>query len=707
MWTSQAKTAIAAVVITCLVLLMVDDSFSPINETVFKVDTSQYHSYSETPESIEVVNETGEGRNRTGILFDTCVLNELDPWDATINRYFHYGFDPLKNCKRTVKEATKLEDGKLYVLDGRSNIQCWWRCLLPKDDYNYEAKPWNKLTNGSVPECDIVETNCRENVLKSDDEMKKAKKGDSKYKEKTYYEFLHAQAYRNTTSESAEKPKEVKKPDVHIILFDSVSESQFIRSMPKTRHYLREYYDAVSFRYLNKIGVNSRPNGLALLMGKALYPIKQSPMSVGYESDFVNKSDCNKGLDSEQFISFQYQEAGYKTLMSEDWALGVFNWPSCKGFKDTPVDHYMRPYQLRVEGNKYKTNLLRKSIYKGVCRDSYAPQMEYLQDLLEKFPDTPKFTITWMSYVAHDDINGLFHADDYFYNFFKDNNPKLNNSYMFIMGDHGMRFGQVRKTSVGEREDNNPFLFMALPGSLRGDNELLATVRNNAHQLISHYDLYATFADIVAPHRPQNSKKVILRGSSVFKPLPQPRTCDRLRIPFEYCICENKKKQIANDAAPGREAATLMVEKMNKVIQTDQNLKDRCAKLSLSNVSVVVEQFQFEGNLTIYQVTYKVLPGNGQFWGYIGQNVKTTELKVLSDRFPRLDSYDKTAFCAKKSSFAGYCYCKSLLPSSTTTTTTTTASPIKKTTVKNIENSTGAIPLNASTTGDLVTTNSL
>jgi hypothetical protein len=57
-------------------------------------------------------------------------------------------------------------------------------------------------------------------------------------------------------------------PDVHIIVLDSVSNSMFMRSMPKTLHELQQGYGAIIFNYLNKIGLNSLPNGQALLFGR-------------------------------------------------------------------------------------------------------------------------------------------------------------------------------------------------------------------------------------------------------------------------------------------------------------------------------------------------------------------------------------------------------------------------------------------------------
>uniref|UniRef100_A0A914C5C7 Uncharacterized protein n=1 Tax=Acrobeloides nanus TaxID=290746 RepID=A0A914C5C7_9BILA len=99
--------------------------------------------------------------------------------------------------------------------------------------------------------------------------------------------------------------------------------------MPRTLHYLKEKYGAISFPYFNKVGLNSRPNGYALLLGKAYADFKPT--------------FCSIPLDYDQFIGYEFKEAGYKTLMSEDWAKGVFNYPDCKGFTNsTPMDHYMR-----------------------------------------------------------------------------------------------------------------------------------------------------------------------------------------------------------------------------------------------------------------------------------------------------------------------------------------------------------------------------
>uniref|UniRef100_A0A7E4VI49 Sulfatase domain-containing protein n=1 Tax=Panagrellus redivivus TaxID=6233 RepID=A0A7E4VI49_PANRE len=500
--------------------------------------------------------------------------------------------------------------------------------------------PWTKLTDGSVPECDIIETNCREN---RDSDPKSLTPDDKDFKDTVYYEFLHAQVYRKDMPEKMPEIVPLDRPDVHIFVIDSVSNSHFVRAMPKTRHYLKEHFGAVHFQYLNKVGINSRRNGMAFLLGKTAISIPKSPLSRGYSHECFNDSLCCNLLDNGQFIGFQFREAAYKTLSSEDYVYSMFSAGECHGFNNTPLDHYMRPYQLRVDLDAYKTKILQENIYKGMCRDSYMPLMDYLQDLLDKFPDKPKFSLTWLTKLAHDDNNELFRADDYFYSFLKKNSKQFENSYLFVMADHGVRFGLTRLTAAGEREDNNPFLMMSLPASLRGDDALQNTIRNNAKQLISHYDLYATFVDIVTPFRPKNSSMPDLHGSSLFKPLPQPRSCDRLRVPFEYCICDHPKSTLPDDAPPGRDAGDAAVTEMNKVINGRRDLKYVCSNLTLSSAPVGVESFKAEGDLAIFKITYKVSPGEGQYSGHLAFEPQTSKFLQASDfevsSSPRLRSF--------------------------------------------------------------------
>uniref|UniRef100_A0A914Y6D9 Uncharacterized protein n=1 Tax=Panagrolaimus superbus TaxID=310955 RepID=A0A914Y6D9_9BILA len=204
---------------------------------------------------------------------------------------------------------------------------CHYRCIFPDGDHNIVYGSWIKVINGTKPECDVIEVECR---LFAKNEVE------------VFYQYLHAQIYRNTTKiPSPSLPKPPEKYDVHIIILDSVGRTQFIRSMPKTIHLLREYYEAVPFRYLNKIGLNSRPNGFAFLMGKTAYQIPKSLFSRGYSSDYPEEV-CKMAVDNDQFIGFRYQDAGYVTMMSEDWANGEFTWPNCRGFQKTPMDHYMK-----------------------------------------------------------------------------------------------------------------------------------------------------------------------------------------------------------------------------------------------------------------------------------------------------------------------------------------------------------------------------
>ncbi len=238
------KFIIGTVVTTVIILLFA-------NESVVNLISTDYDSILKT-DSTPFRGSYGPYAKYENVLFDHCELQELDPWDPMIAKYLNPNKAPWKGCVPTIDVKSQLIDGQLFITDNTTDGSCSYRCLLPKTDYSLIFDNWLPAINGTRPRCDIVEVQCVKEDEKSNN---------------TYYQYLHAQTFRLDRPEDIDDIPE--KPDVHIILFDSVSESQFIRSMPKTKHMLREYYESTSFRHLNKIGLNSRPNGFALLLGKS------------------------------------------------------------------------------------------------------------------------------------------------------------------------------------------------------------------------------------------------------------------------------------------------------------------------------------------------------------------------------------------------------------------------------------------------------
>ncbi|GMR49343.1 hypothetical protein PMAYCL1PPCAC_19538, partial [Pristionchus mayeri] len=124
-----------------------------------------------------------------------------------------------------------------------------------------------------------------------------------------------------------------EKPSVFIFVFDSVANSQSLRSLPKTISLIEREFDAVNLRHVNKVGENSK---LTDDLDRGIFGLEN------VQADWNKTYACGHHLDDEPFILKEFTKKGYKSLMAEDWACGAFNWPSCFGFKKAPVTHYMR-----------------------------------------------------------------------------------------------------------------------------------------------------------------------------------------------------------------------------------------------------------------------------------------------------------------------------------------------------------------------------
>ncbi|KAK0410848.1 hypothetical protein QR680_005359 [Steinernema hermaphroditum] len=624
-----------------------------------------------------------------GVDFASCVLPELDPWDPENVRYINPNEDPLRNCKPTVEVITSVVDGALLVDRERipkeeheKAYTCVYRCLHPKGDRRIAFGEWTNVEDDSRPKCDVFEVNCG---------------SDPK---KWSYRYLHHQIYvqdfateapststlasseSSSTPPTADEPEERSKrevpksggtenPDVLLMVIDSVSASSMTRALQSTMLLLREELDAVVFRHLNKVGMNSRPNGFAFLTGRQIYNIQKSPYSDAVAADLGHSEWCKTPLDNSSFVGFAFRDAGYRTLMAEDWASGVFNWPTCIGFRKKPVDHYMRPYQIRVGGHGWgKDYGMKEIVFHRSCREPHNAILDYLGQFVQAYKEEPKFGLVWMTDIAHDGINRLHHSDKHFYRFFYDNREKLRNAFVIVMGDHGLRFGKYRASKFGSAEDNNPALVVAVPERLR-KGPLAQILRENAKQMITHYDLFATLSDI-ASVLPESrfsdfgpldlGEKLggVFHGSSLLRPLPKPRHCGNLRVPFEYCSCQVRYTRVDDESRLLEAAEAFIVEGINAEIGA-ANASEKCVPLELRTNSTVLERITpAEG---LFRILVVAEPSAAKFSAIF--STKRLEdgsfaFERVSEEFSRLDSYSGQSECTSNARIRPLCYCRNV-----------------------------------------------
>lgn len=114
----------------------------------------------------------------------------------------------------------------------------------------------------------------------------------------------------------------------------------------------------------------------------------------------------------------------------------------------------------------------------------------------------------WETPLTHETGDDLFAADFYLEDFFRRNKKKLDDSFVFLLSDHGLRWGYVRKLfqqfqltrfHLGNKEASNPMLLMTLPKALRDPNEypdLHSNIYANSNKLLTSFDIYATLKDL-------------------------------------------------------------------------------------------------------------------------------------------------------------------------------------------------------------------
>ncbi|XGW30582.1 hypothetical protein V3C99_009497 [Haemonchus contortus] len=577
---------------------------------------------------------------------DGCILPNFDPWDRDIIPFVDLNYDPLKNCNRKFKPMTVLRKGIISATV--DNVTCWGRCLVRKSELRNKRGRWVNIEDADF-RCDIVESSCQD------------PDGND------IYQMVHAQIIETENKE--EIPVDANLYDVYVILLDSTAASQATRNLPRTFQFLEKSMDAVTFPHVNKVGLNSRPNGVALWFGKSMEQVDRSLFGLpSLEPDWTFESFCQRYMDNETSLFKDYANRGYKTLLAEDWMKGTLNWPGCLGFKKQPTDHYMRPFQVALERDVSK--LLKKTYSPENCIEQHQDILRYLEEFMNSYKDHPKFGWIWLSLLGHDHESGVIHADADFQRFLLDNKKKLDDSFVIFMGDHGLRGGKVTRTRLGSLDVNNPMFSMSIPKELRESTDVLSILKENAARLQTPYDIRATLLDILK-YQPavnftdrQYMKIAGEYGISFLRSQTDvERTCKNLPIPVTYCTCQYPMEKLKRSLPLATDAGRYLIQHVNLILK-ERNVTGLCETLRY-RYTMTIAAYAPEHVTRTYSISVKAQPPcNGEFKAIVRRTKNGFEM--ASKTIERLDRFEKNGNCVDDS-LKHLCHCKPVPKPSKTT----------------------------------------
>ncbi|KOB70906.1 Uncharacterized protein OBRU01_14823 [Operophtera brumata] len=139
-------------------------------------------------------------------------------------------------------------------------------------------------------------------------------------------------------------------------------------------------------------------------------------------------------------------------------------------------------------------------------------------------------------------------------------------------------YANVRNTLQGKFEERMPLMAIRLPEILKRSRPGLAAIlQNNSQVLTTPHDIHATILDAMGLERYRSDYKIrgadLSRGLSLFKPIPNNRSCSEAGIEPHWCAC------VAWDYVPQSEAiykkiAEAFVEYINSLTQPVSGARD-------------------------------------------------------------------------------------------------------------------------------------
>lgn len=603
-----------------------------------------------------------------------CRMPGFKVFDENVQKFI-FNARPIKCGKPLVRsnnnylwiDLNETEIQNAYDIDFVDELECEYQPFRRKTDFENEYPKTNQKFHFRfgdvvrVPE-EFIRVVCRvpgrkKEVYQDYHFFVRNKQATSETNDKNQISDID-----NIDGEDKNKRNESNEPmSVMVLGIDSVSRLNFHRQMNESAEVLLNDLRAIEMFGFNKVADNTYPNLIPTLTGLD-------------ETELITACIPTKNhtFDRCNFIWNTFKEKNYATAYVEDAAsLGLFQFMK-RGFTNQPTDYSIRPILIEMERHISK----QKNVNTFLClgkRRTFDVLLEYAQKLITLMAERLHFSFFWTTSYTHDYLNFPTLIDANLAEFLREmqTSGALDNLFLILMSDHGIRWGSFRSTYQGMMEERQPFVFF-IPPKRFADRypEAMRNLVRNRRRLTTHFDLYETMRDLAnlksleSQSIKERAKELdefepMPRGISLFLPVPKIRSCYNAAIADHWCTCHERTELMATDSRVS-DVARLIVKLINDMIKP----YPQCQRLQLNSV--------FSANLgtsnTIFRnvtnhfvdvaVQLQTRPGMGEFEATA--RIHENNNFELTGTISRTNLYGKQSYCIDDYKLKLYCFCDSL-----------------------------------------------
>ena len=350
---------------------------------------------------------------------------------------------------------------------------------------------------------------------------------------------------------------ETRPVTVLMLVFDSISRKHFYRKLPNTAKFLNsvdpDKFRISDYKIQNVMGDNSMPNVYPVWTGKSLPPLsKEQIWTRRYQ---------NEDLIENRAIWTYLREKGFVTLFTAEFCDHYFS--MAIGRKPS-VDHLQTLFWCAAERLTGFNDCGKFQRCVG-NRNSHYHMLNYTYQFIQNYEGVNKWAHI-MSLPGHEDTGTVIETlDDDLVYFLQKYMSTKDELAIFLMADHGMRYGEWFKLIDGSHEHKLPMLFTIISTSLAKDIPgSLDNLHHNSNRLVSKLDLHRTLKHLgnVPYYRgytrdsPEYQEWITESPNAIsllLDKVPNYRGCDDINIPPYFCSCtvfRTVDEKLYNSTAP-------------------------------------------------------------------------------------------------------------------------------------------------------------